>query len=877
MEGLQRLQWQLQCCHNRPCRRPQRRRRRLRTKGNKVTLAILQPLKMKFLASPPSLLKLWPALQILYVLCYGESPSPDVLTTAQGVGNEDGNTGPTAGEGNHEHDEEEEEEDDDDGVVITVDRPELEAEHMDEDQHHSQSYEGDYTEQQYGGQMNDQHANNYGQNQQGFGNMHNFNPMMGMQNGMGMGNFGMGMPNMMGKSFYFRHRTWKPRSRLRGGPQGMPGMGVMAGMNLDPSMMFPNGGFGGMGDMNGMMNMGMGGMNGMGGFGGMPDGMGMNMNMNMGGGSGGFFGPGNTGGYNHHQQFGNQLNHTFPHQRGYYGRGRGGFGRGRGGFYPRGGRGGGFNAYNQFAGGPNQSYMQQQPSEEHQMGNDPQQTDYRRGSPTYDPMPTKEGAADDGAVQAHKGEGEDTNGIAAGGTNSTGEQAQDDLGDGAQQGESAPIDGESGTLQGADRLNANAVEGLEAAGNMDVDAAAHDGGLLWKAQSFNQRDFGYGAGRGGFGVQGGAYGNVTTIGGESEPPPAPPVNAPKGPKAMRQGLPNSGRYSRPQQASVPPPAAPARAGTNSLDDGYDRRGRSRTSSRSPSRHESRKDRERTPPTERESEEAYTERKERDRERRKRKEREARDASDKQNANSHLDERGDKTKSRPDSLEDHERRKHRDRHDDRHSSRRDRSRERRKHRDRSRSPGRTHSTWEDTSDRSRRKSKHDRAREDAEDHDRAKDRHGSRKHSRRDDDYEDVAKDRSRHNRSSRDDDRARDRDHGRDREKRQATPESAEDLGFSIKGAAQNKKMGPPTTSRSSRDERRASTRGDSTPATPTQDQYAADREKHMQERLLKHSQSLGKRTSRPEEEGDGSHGEHRASRGKRQRQDTRRHSARFE
>lgn len=308
---------------------------------------------------------------------------------------------------------EEEEEDDDDGVVITVERPE-QAEQLAENQQQGDEYAEEYGEQGYGHQSGEQQANDYSQGQQGFGNMDSFNPMMGMQNGMGigMGNFGMAMPNMMGKSFRSRNYTWKPRSRLSGGYKGMAGMGGMTGMNLDPSMMFPNGGFGGMGDMSAMMNMGMGGMNGMGAFGGM---------MNMGGGSGGFFGPGNSGGYNnHHQQFGNQVNAPFHHQRGYYNRGRGGYGRGRGGFYPRGGRGN-FNSYNQFSAG--QNHMQQQQGQGYQFDNEQQQpAGQERGSPVYDSKdPT--GANNKEAGQPdHIGEGDSTNGTAAGATNIAGDQ-----------------------------------------------------------------------------------------------------------------------------------------------------------------------------------------------------------------------------------------------------------------------------------------------------------------------------------------------------------------------------------------------------------------------------------------------------------------------
>ena len=92
-----------------------------------------------------------------------------------------------------------------------------------------------------------------------YNSMNGFNPMMAMQNGMGMPGFGMGMPNMMGKQHhqYFRHRN----------PQ-VTFMTGMPGMSMDPSMMMGNnfGAMGGMNDMNMMASM-----MGAGGFGaGMP-------------------------------------------------------------------------------------------------------------------------------------------------------------------------------------------------------------------------------------------------------------------------------------------------------------------------------------------------------------------------------------------------------------------------------------------------------------------------------------------------------------------------------------------------------------------------------------------------------------------------------
>lgn len=91
-------------------------------------------------------------------------------------------------------------------VEIITERPETEMVQPQDEQYGA----GDDAQQQQeqeqdGTQMNGQQQGfGFNQNQQGFGNMdfsamNGFNPMMAMQNGMGMPGFGMGMPNMMGK------------------------------------------------------------------------------------------------------------------------------------------------------------------------------------------------------------------------------------------------------------------------------------------------------------------------------------------------------------------------------------------------------------------------------------------------------------------------------------------------------------------------------------------------------------------------------------------------------------------------------------------------------------------------------------------------------
>lgn len=268
----------------------------------------------------------------------------------------------------------EDEEDDDDDVVITTERPPTEEKQQQgegegEGQSNTQNEEeGDASDQNM--QM-DQQQQNFGfdQNASGFGNgnfgnmnmnMNGFNPMMGMPG------FGMGMPNMMGKS----HSANRTNTSLR----HTPGM-------MDPSMMF-NGNFGGMGDMSAMMGMGMngmgGGMNGMGDFNGM--------------GGPGFF-P-NQGNYMQ-SNYGNAHRQNFFNDRG-YGRGYGrGFGRGRGNQYGRGRGGWGYQQPNQF--GHNQQFGQNQQDGPQQSGaNTMDVPNQRRASPSYEAGQGPDGAAASG-------------------------------------------------------------------------------------------------------------------------------------------------------------------------------------------------------------------------------------------------------------------------------------------------------------------------------------------------------------------------------------------------------------------------------------------------------------------------------------------------
>ena len=105
----------------------------------------------------------------------------------------------------------------------------------------------------------------------------------------------------------------------------------------------------------------------------------------------------------------------------------------------------------------------------------------------------------------------------------------------------------------------------------------------------------------------------------------------------------------------------------------------------------------------------------------------------------------------------------------------------------------------------------------------------------------------------------------RERDRRPVLEEPQDEIGFKIKGSksaalqaeAEGKSMAPPTTfgRDRDRDSRRQSATG-GTPNTPSSDPYAEEREKRQRERLDRENtlrrqstQSLGKRTSRDEED----------------------------
>ncbi|OQO11052.1 hypothetical protein B0A48_05307 [Cryoendolithus antarcticus] len=700
--------------------------------------------------------------------------------------------------------------------------------------------------------------NNFNQAQQGFGGMDfntmgGYNPMMAMQ-GMGMPNFAMGgMPNMMGKHNKKRNRQHHPVTPF----PGMPGMNMM-----DPTMMMNQmAQFGGMGDMNNMMASMMGGA-----YGGMPNQM---------GGPNGF---GNAAGgynrfgmnYNQQQQqmpFNNARGFNRPYGRGFRGRGGYGFDGGRG------GRGGG-NAFNQFGPGQNRFQQQQQQNGFQQNGpqnefhNGSQQQDAptqsiedgsaepsaRRGSPVYESMKSADGATVDNVVPPRRPSdvddtdmaGDDSTNAVNGNDGSTGGERDADVAEpNAEQdgnGESTNI-----TMHGSSHSGYEQTSTLEhvadTAQAVPVDPSHDDrvtqdpGTKLEPTENDQQQPNGT--------HELHAIPSFDSHQQQNrfkQPPPVraitPPVNAPTGPKAMRQGLPNNGRFSRPQPSQPPiqpngrdsqVPTGPSAVRGRSAESGghKDDRGRDDSRSRSRSKHKSRKHR--YEEDEYESDATYERRKERERRKRKERDREERDGG----------RSNGKARSRSASpVDDSSSRRHRHREDEKRS-RRDRSRDKRKS---------SYRDEEEDDSSSRRKSKSHRSRDEPDDREKEKStRHSSRRE-------DDDRKDKDRSSKHSRHPSRERDRD----RSSRPSVSEqpSSDDIGFKIKGSHSNKinPRGMPPPSRSGR--HNSTSEKPAAKAATSSDPYAEERERHKAERALKEQQrrqstSLGKR-GREEEGGEG-------------------------
>ncbi|KXT00121.1 hypothetical protein AC578_3276 [Pseudocercospora eumusae] len=716
----------------------------------------------------------------------------------------------------------EDDDDDDDDVVITTERPENEEQQFSgegvqqydiqangESENTNQNMQMDQQQQQDFNNFN-QAMNGFGNNNFGNMNMNGFNPMMGMPNFMGM-------PNMMGRYNFLAKKIRK--------------LSKAAGMNMDPSMMF-GGNFGGMGDMSAMMGMGMGNMGG--GMSGMGDFNGMN-------------GPGffpNQGNYMQSQNFGNgPRSNDFYNNRG-YGRGYGrGFGRGaRGNQFGR-GRGGWQYQQQQQFGNHNQSAQ-------HQSGG-PQQTgasandvpSQRRGSPSYDavPGPGADGVPAETGAKSHDAE---TNGDQDGtGTNQAGDETnatgnkkdvvmengnEHDAHDASQAVEDGGTYGGDGGIQGDSNMADAPMQ--------DASYGSYEGGMQDQQQSgHGHQALNNFSGRGGFRGRGG-YGGLGGRGTDSTdltPTPAPPVNAPTGPKAMREGKPNTGYFSRVNMVQKPTPTPAPQARQESRprsvepqkqeapkqEAEYDNRGHS--PSRPRSRHHDERYEQQAADDDHESDATYKRRKERERQKRKDKERRY-DEGDRSDG---------KYRSRSESrTDDGSRRRHRDKEEDEYrSSRSHRDRSKDKHRSRrhrSRSPAKDYAD----DDYSRRKSKSDRYGDDY------KDSRSGRKHSSRDDDYEYARKDKDRSSRSSK-----YERPHESRREPepaRKIIEPPSDELGFKIKGsksarANKEKDMKPPTA-----------------PASASSDPYAEERARaqqnrearEAQRRLSTQSSSLGKR-----------------------------------
>ncbi|KAH6669049.1 hypothetical protein B0J14DRAFT_547380 [Halenospora varia] len=332
------------------------------------------------------------------------------------------------------------------------------------------------------------------------GDMNQMQMMMAMQNGIGAGGFGnfpmMGMP-------------------------GMPGMG------MDPMTMqnmFMNGGFGaGMG-MNGMnMGMGMGGFDGgMGaGFNNAWNGQQMNMapdNFNHPNGYGDY-GNNNSGYASHSAGFQGNYGRANHHNdyNSYGSQGFRGRGRGRGG-YGRGGYGYGSND-------PSQQFPQQFGSG-HQANGPISETGSIPTGPKADAAEADSNVDEFGREIRPKSETKD-------------EAKPNETTTEGQNGENVETTGDESnnptdTLQQADPNAAEPGNGPMPIQTLDEVEPSYQG--YGHNAGYNAVN-GYGANRGGYGFRGGRGGF-----GAMPPPVKPvdvPINAPTGPKAMREGLPNT--------------------------------------------------------------------------------------------------------------------------------------------------------------------------------------------------------------------------------------------------------------------------------------------------------------------------------------------------
>lgn len=343
-------------------------------------------------------------------------------------------------------------------------------------------------------------------------------------------------------------------------------------------------------------------------------------------------------------------------------------------------------------------------------------------------------------------------------------------------------------------------------------------------------------GRGGFNnMHGGFNGhmnqpseNFTVVAGPAE---GPPIDAPKGPKAMREGLPNSGIYSRggfqggrnaaqheptPQPQSLPAQSPPPQR-ERSQSPARDNKERGRSASRSRSASQSRK---RKHSVDSQGSEARDRRRERRRRHERKYDDEIVDTERKETTRS---DSGDEDSSRR-SRRRRDREKHRSSRSHRDTSR---DAHHRRHRSRSRGDDKYRNDNDELASDSGRRAKSRR--------DRDRDRERERDRDRGDRDRKRSRRDRSTSARRSRRDD-----------------PAPADDQGFKIKGS--RTKFAPPTGPRKDRETRSprrpslqsvavASLVQDAAAADP----YAVEREARIKERMAKEQQrresaTLGKR-----------------------------------
>lgn len=358
---------------------------------------------------------------------------------ANGGGNDEGadevNGDGTQRVGDEQDEDDDEDEYEDDGVTINVDMPS--PEEMQKRQSEQAAQAGisnqqgfnasdantQMDQQQQGMDFNNNQFGNFGPSMMGMGGMtgmpgmnamNGMNGMNGFNPMMNMGAWGMGMPNMnmMGKSQPLQSSS-RALSRLNG-------TAGMAGMGMDPSMMFGGnfgGDMGGMGGPMGMNGMGGNGMNGMGGF-----------SHDQGGYSQSSYGPA------HRQNFSNDRGYGRPYGRFNRG-GRGNQFRGRGGWgnqpqhqYNNGGFNNQFGGYNNqqpqnIPTGPGQNPGGFQRERTGSNAVDPAAA-AGRASPTYDPVnrPSAANGEDAETSANEKSAAADTNSHEN--TNSAGENAE---------------------------------------------------------------------------------------------------------------------------------------------------------------------------------------------------------------------------------------------------------------------------------------------------------------------------------------------------------------------------------------------------------------------------------------------------------------------